>query len=315
MHQDQAQPGIIQSNLLTSDDSYPAVATYNYWEPLAEPADTSHDTSDAETTHIHKSNHTRPKKVSWKDQVRKQCQEGGKFHYFSTVRFKELKAKRKRERAKNKVAPLPVDSKQTSTEEVKHIRPEQGSDGQKTTPVSILKPTSYDAKSTKRRSKRERYEPRAVPKRPPTSSPLSRFRDNILAKVSGAVNVAARMAKAIAPTGILDSGASGHFGPENGGLEPTGETSDKVVGLADGAPVRATGKAKLPMKNLRETARDGDIIPGLKNTLVSVSKLSDDGYVTIFQPGGQGVEVYDQRDVRIVVTGEAALRGWRDPHS
>jgi len=69
----------------------------------------------------------------------------------------------------------------------------------------------------------------------------------------------------------------------------------------------------LPMSNLREEARGGDIIPGLKNTLVSVSNIAsfaDAGYVTIFQPGGQGVEVYDQRDVRIVVTGDAALRGW-----
>ena len=35
----------------------------------------------------------------------------------------------------------------------------------------------------------------------------------------------------------------------------------------------------------------------------------------MFMPGGQGVEVYDQEDVKITVSGEAVIRGWRDVDS
>ena len=39
---------------------------------------------------------------------------------------------------------------------------------------------------------------------------------------------------------------------------------------------------------------NGDIIPGLQhNSLVSVGKIADAGYYTIFMPGGEGLQVFD----------------------
>ena len=88
-----------QSNLLTSDCSYPAAASHNYWAPLAEPADTEPvppDIPEPNPTQIHNANHIQAKKVSWKDEIK---QQGGQFHYYSTWRFKELKAAKKRAKA------------------------------------------------------------------------------------------------------------------------------------------------------------------------------------------------------------------------
>ena len=117
------------------------------------------------------------------------------------------------------------------------------------------------------------------------------------------------------PNAILDSGATSNFGQEGGGFIPTGEPSSKVVGMANGQPVQASQRALLPMSNLRQGAREGDILPGLHNSLVSVSKFADEGYVTIFEPGDKGVAVYDANDVKIELTGDAVVRGWRDPAS
>ena len=163
--------------------------------------------------------------------------------------------------------------------------------------------------------KNARLMPTVTPPTSPTTSPLARLSNRFKETLNGAANAATTLVRTVVPSGLLDSGATGHFGPYNRGLDPTGEASSKLVGLADGTPVQATEKGKLPMSNLRDEVREGDIIPGLNNTLVSVSKFADQGYVTIFQPGERGVEIYDEQDVRIVVTGEAALRGWRDKRS
>ena len=103
--------------------------------------------------------------------------------------------------------------------------------------------------------------------------------------------------------------------PDDGAI-PTGERSDKVVGMPDGQTAEASEKALLPISSLNLEARKGDILPALAhNSLISVSTLADAGYITIFEPGTSGVNVYNKKDVRITVSGEAALRGWRDPIS
>ena len=115
------------------------------------------------------------------------------------------------------------------------------------------------------------------------------------------------------PTSVLDSGATSSFQRPGDGAVPTGQPSDKVVGMPDGHVIQTTEKALLPQTQLRPEARDSDILPSLShNSLISVGKLADAGYVTLFMPGGDGVEVYDERDIKFVVSGEAVLRGWRD---
>ena len=46
--------------------------------------------------------------------------------------------------------------------------------------------------------------------------------------------------------------------------------------------------------------------------LISVSKLSDAGYTTVFQPNDGCVAVYWTDDIVIHVKKEAVLQGWRD---
>jgi hypothetical protein len=49
---------------------------------------------------------------------------------------------------------------------------------------------------------------------------------------------------------ILDSGATGHYGSSEGVMIQTATKSDKVVGMANGAPVAASVTATLPYPGL-----------------------------------------------------------------
>ena len=93
---------------------------------------------------------------------------------------------------------------------------------------------------------------------------------------------------------VLDSGATSSFIKPEHGAEPTGEKSTKIVKIPNGQSMKASEKAMLPNKKLRDEARECDIVPGLhKDSLVSVGKLADFGYYTIFMPGNQGVQIFD----------------------
>ena len=82
---------------------------------------------------------------------------------------------------------------------------------------------------------------------------------------------------------------------------PTGQTSN------------TTEKALLPNKKLNDKARELDLPLELKeNSLLSVCKLSDAGYRTIFHPGDGGVTVHWHDNVFIRVRKEAVLQGWTD---
>ena len=60
-------------------------------------------------------------------------------------------------------------------------------------------------------------------------------------------------------------------------------------------------------------ARELDILPELEhNSLLSVCKLSDAGYTTVFHPGDGGKTVHWSDDIAIKVSKEAILQGWRD---
>ena len=109
---------------------------------------------------------------------------------------------------------------------------------------------------------------------------------------------------------IIDSGATGHYGSSEGEWIQTNTPSHKVVGLADGSPVAASVQATLPYHTLPLEARDGDIIPGLRNDLVSVKKLADAKLTTILHE--HGAEVYPAKALTIIATTAPVLRGCRD---
>ena len=112
---------------------------------------------------------------------------------------------------------------------------------------------------------------------------------------------------------VLDSGATSTFIKPGHGAEPTGEKSSKIVRVPNGQSMIASEKAMLPNKKLRDKARECGILPGLhKDSLVSVGKLADAEYYTIFVPGNQGVQIFDGTKLNIFLPGEAILRGWRD---
>ena len=112
-------------------------------------------------------------------------------------------------------------------------------------------------------------------------------------------------------TAIVDSGATGNFSKEDVGT-PTGEKSSKTVGMPNGQPIRARRKMMLPLPQLKEEARLSDELPQLHSNLVSVPTLANNGYISIFKPYNEGLEIYKAQDVKITAVGEPVLRGWRD---
>lgn len=105
---------------------------------------------------------------------------------------------------------------------------------------------------------------------------------------------------------IIDSGATSHFISEDLNL-PKGDKSNKQVYLPDNTILRTTMKTKLPFSELTEAAREADILPGLKRSLISVNKLSEEGYTTIFHPGEEGVTVHQKGTVSITTTAPPVL--------
>ena len=95
-----------------------------------------------------------------------------------------------------------------------------------------------------------------------------------------------------ASTMVLDSGATSSFVQPEENLPITG-ISRKIVNLPDGSSIQATHTTMLPFESLSPDARKADVLPGLRpNSLVSVGKLANADYTTIFHPRGEGVTVH-----------------------
>ncbi len=90
-------------------------------------------------------------------------------------------------------------------------------------------------------------------------------------------------------TGILDTGATSGAAPEEDkdAFENTGELSKKTFMFPDKCTNKATKKMRLQHK-LRPAAREMNIAPGLHLTLVSIPKLADAGYTTVFSKKESG---------------------------
>jgi hypothetical protein len=98
--------------------------------------------------------------------------------------------------------------------------------------------------------------------------------------------------------GILDTGASSGAAPEEDedAFEGTGELSKKTFMFPDKCTNKATKKMRLKHK-LCPAAREMNIVPGLHSTLVSIPKLADAGYTTVFSK--KGVVIYDDHTTTI----------------
>ena len=107
---------------------------------------------------------------------------------------------------------------------------------------------------------------------------------------------------------VIDSGATSNFVPEEMNLPKMG-ISNKEVYLPDNTTLQATYRTELPLKKLSEKAREADILPGLKTPLISVNKMAEEGYTTIFHPGEEGVTVHKHGTVTITTTKPPVLQG------
>jgi hypothetical protein len=92
--------------------------------------------------------------------------------------------------------------------------------------------------------------------------------------------------------GILDTGATYGAAPEEDEecFVDTGKASTKTFMFPDKRTNKAT-KSMLTKHNLRPAARKMNIVPGLHSTLISVPKLADAGYTTVFSKAG--AMIYD----------------------
>ena len=89
------------------------------------------------------------------------------------------------------------------------------------------------------------------------------------------------------------------------------DPSKYIFALADGHPAAGSNIAKL-YHNVREPSRTVYMVPALAdNSLLSGEKFADAGYMSILD--GNEVNLYDGKSVKITVSEEAVLKGWRCP--
>ena len=111
---------------------------------------------------------------------------------------------------------------------------------------------------------------------------------------------------------VVDSGATSHFVRTSDNLPNMGP-SNKIVNLPNGTTIQASHSARLPFNKLTERAREAHVLPDLKaHSLISVPKLADEGYITLFMEGQKGVVVYRANDITFTASNEPVLQGCRD---
>ncbi len=84
--------------------------------------------------------------------------------------------------------------------------------------------------------------------------------------------------------GILDTDATSGAAPADDEeyFDDTGQKSSKIFMLPDKRRHKATKKI-LPWQPLHESAREMNIVPGLHSTQISIPKLADADYTTVFE--------------------------------
>jgi hypothetical protein len=113
---------------------------------------------------------------------------------------------------------------------------------------------------------------------------------------------------------FLDSGATSRAAPEADApdLDDTRQPSQKIFMFPDGRTGKATKKMLLK-HNLRLAAREMNIVPGLHSTLVSIPKLADAGYTTVFNKNGAAI--YDDKTTMFMATNTPVLESEQCEHT
>ena len=95
---------------------------------------------------------------------------------------------------------------------------------------------------------------------------------------------------------VVDSGATSHYFMRMEENLPVKGPSNKIVSLPDSSKIKTMHTMELPFPTLLATARNAHVLPNLTtNSLISVPKLADAGYTTIFHPHEGGVTVHAKK--------------------
>lgn len=101
---------------------------------------------------------------------------------------------------------------------------------------------------------------------------------------------------------IIDSGATSHYARTSDNLPSIGP-SNKQVMLPTGQIVDATEQVKLPF-DIKDAARIAELVPAIKtSSLLSVGKLADAGYTSVFLPEDRGVAIIETSSGKTVLQG------------
>jgi hypothetical protein len=107
---------------------------------------------------------------------------------------------------------------------------------------------------------------------------------------------------------IINSGATSHFMSKELKLPNMGQ-SNKAVYLPNNSKLTMLHKTQLPFEQLLDRAREADVLPGLKRSLTSVNKISQEGYTTVFHPGEDGVTIHKEGTITITTSEPPVLQG------
>jgi hypothetical protein len=81
------------------------------------------------------------------------------------------------------------------------------------------------------------------------------------------------------------------------------------VYLPDDSTLQATSKTQLSFKQFSSEAREANILLGLTKSLLSIIKMAENGYTTIFQPGDEGVMIHKKGTLTITTSEPPMIQG------
>jgi hypothetical protein len=81
------------------------------------------------------------------------------------------------------------------------------------------------------------------------------------------------------------------------------------VFLPDDLNLQSANKTQLLFEQLTLKAREADMLPGLTKSLMSVNKLSENRYTTVFLPGNQGITIHKEGTLTITTSEPPMLQG------
>jgi hypothetical protein len=90
---------------------------------------------------------------------------------------------------------------------------------------------------------------------------------------------------------VIDLGAMSNFAIKDMNLSMKGK-SHKEVCLPDNTKLHVSHKTDLPFTQPTSRTREADVLPVLKTPLMSVNKMAEEGYTTIFHMGEKRVTMH-----------------------